>query len=174
MCQRTCEAYVELVKLGRQAGRGAGSGAGWGWGVCNSVACESSDAAPSRLSTWLEVLIQLSLLDHHYIDSAAQKAGTLTELMGGSLTVCLEGKKPRCCAVGYGWRKRRRRRRKKASRSGLAQFFLGARSGIWILHQPISLMSKHTPKMGTTYCNIFVHWNWHIISNFLKLKCCIS
>lgn len=41
-------------------------------------AFEGSDAAPSLLSTWLEVLIQLSLLDHHYIDSAARRAGTAT------------------------------------------------------------------------------------------------
>lgn len=33
-----------------------------------------------QLSTWLEVLIQLSLLDHRYIDSAGWKAGKMTEL----------------------------------------------------------------------------------------------
>lgn len=52
--------------------------------VCTSVACESSDAAPSQLSTWLDVLIQVSLLDHHYIDSAAQRAETPTDWTDGS------------------------------------------------------------------------------------------
>lgn len=62
-------------------GMGVVGGGGGGSEVFarNSVVCESSDAAPSRLSTWLEVLIQLSLQDHHYIDSAAQRAGSLTD-----------------------------------------------------------------------------------------------
>lgn len=55
------------------------------------VACESSDAALGRLSTWLEVLIQLSLLDHHYIESGAQRAGIRAELTGGALTERLPG-----------------------------------------------------------------------------------
>lgn len=76
-------------------------GVGGGWGVCNSFACEGSDAAPSRLSTWLEVLIQLSLLDHHYIDSAAQRAGTLTGWIDGDPTdwVTAWRKKPRSWVV---------------------------------------------------------------------------
>lgn len=62
-----------------------------GLGVCDAVACESSDAALGRLSTWLEVLIHLSLLDHHYIDSGAQRAGIWAELTGGALTERLPG-----------------------------------------------------------------------------------
>lgn len=67
MCQRSCETRSL-----------SGGGWDWRWRVCNLVACEGSDAAPSRLSTWLEVLIQLSLLDHHYIGSAGRRAGTPT------------------------------------------------------------------------------------------------
>lgn len=64
-----------------------------GLGVCDAVACESSDAALGRLSTWLEVLIHLSLLDHHYIDLGAQRAGIWAELTGGALTERLPGGK---------------------------------------------------------------------------------
>lgn len=89
MCQRSCEAH----SLGRE-GKG-------GVRCLQLLAREGSDAAPSRLSTWLEVLIQLSLLDHHYIDSAAQRAGTLTGWTDGNLSdwVTAWWKKPRCCAA---------------------------------------------------------------------------
>lgn len=41
-------------------------------------------AAPSRLSTWLQVLIQLSLPDHRCIDSAGRSAAEMTAARAGS------------------------------------------------------------------------------------------
>lgn len=86
---------LKVAYEAQQAGGGT-------WGRCwlrglggrKVFACESSDAALNRLSTWLEVLIQLSLLDHHYIDSGAQSAGMPTEAHW--LRDCLEEKS--CCA----------------------------------------------------------------------------
>ena len=57
------------VRRGMDVGVGGGGGCE---SLKNSVPCESSDAAPGRLSTWLGVLIQLSLQDHHYIDTIQQ------------------------------------------------------------------------------------------------------
>lgn len=54
-------------------GFGGGRRGRKGWPTYNSVACEGSNAAPSLLSTWLQVLIQLSSLDHRCIDSAGQR-----------------------------------------------------------------------------------------------------
>lgn len=95
VCDKVSEDFSSL-KVAYEAQQG---GAMWGrcWqrGISGRkvVACESSDAALNRLSTWLEVLILLSLLDHHYIDSGAQSAGMPTE--AHRLRDCLEEKS--CC-----------------------------------------------------------------------------
>lgn len=79
-----CVRGVVKLTVSEAAGRGGSGGACWG-----SQAAALQLAHPPlspvmqlhiQLSTWLEVLIQLSLLDHRYIDSAGWKAGKMTEL----------------------------------------------------------------------------------------------